>query len=513
MPWRLKLAHGEDLRFAPGIGWLVWTGTRWANDEAAARQKCEMVSREFFAETKENLSDASAKVRSMMSEKDQVKSVVDAAREERDAAEAIHAFARKSQSVHTYRDMLTHAETFPEMRIESERVDAKPYLLACASGTIDLTTATLRESNREDLLSRASPVVYDASVDTSAWELFLMNAIGEEETVEYLRMFAGYCITGEADQEMFMLIHGNPRNGKSTLVEALCSALGDELTITIDFDTLCRKSTSSQKYDTARMKGIRIVRTSESDKQQRLDEGLVCRWVGGEKVRGRALYEDPFDFSPRFKLMMSVNAKPRINPDRTETGIWDRMACVPFMGKTLDETKRDPAVKRFWTDPNGGAKVVLKWAVSGAADYIKAGRLPALPDMLKLSRDEYLDECDLVGRFMQENYTADPGGYVSCESFRDRFVQWAQINGEQFVLNAQQVADRITKAPWFAKKKRERVKATGQHIHVFAGISKVSDEDAEYMANERAALDGKPTVEGRVVQGNFDSEKRKAVNS
>ena len=73
---------------------------------------------------------------------------------------------------------------------------------------------------------------------------------------------------------------------------------------------------------------------------------------------------------------MSMNAKPRINPDKAETGIWDRMACVPFNGPTLDENKRDAEVKRYWTDPKRGAILVLRWAVSGARDYIRAGRLP-----------------------------------------------------------------------------------------------------------------------------------------
>lgn len=482
--WRLRIDHSNDLRHVDGVGWIVWDGLRWAADEAGALQLCERVTRRLYAEVEDDTRACEATKKRIKDDKDATPGMQDAAKKASDVAQARLMFARRSQSVRSFSDMLEHAKTFPEMRLKADEIDAKPKLLTCANGTIDLTTGELLEPRRTDFITRASQVTYSRSEEVSRWHNFLMDALGDEESVEYLRQFAGYCLHGDASQELFLFVHGPPGNGKSTLVEALCSCLGPELTISIDFETLCRKTTTSQKYDTARMRGIRMVRTSESDKSQRLDEGLVCRWVGGEVLRGKALYKDPFDFMPQFKLALSVNGKPRINPDRTETGIWRRMICVPFLRNTLSDAERDSSIKKFWTDPKGGVPTVLRWAVTGSVDYVKAGRLPTLPDLLSAARDRYREECDVVHQFMNECVVSDPKGMIQCEELRKRFVMWCSDQGDQYPLNAQQLASRLTGDPWRATKKRERI--DNAHVHVWRGIRRltIDDNNSNYVVDQ-----------------------------
>ena len=33
---RLVAAHGRDIRYVPGLGWIVWDGRRWARDDTGA---------------------------------------------------------------------------------------------------------------------------------------------------------------------------------------------------------------------------------------------------------------------------------------------------------------------------------------------------------------------------------------------------------------------------------------------------------------------------------------------
>lgn len=474
--WRLKLEFGEDIRYVIGVGWIAWDGSRWIQDDAIVLQMCEKVTRKHFAECSIAVEACNATMKRLKADKESTASIIDAAKDALSVAVANHTFAKRSQSVSSFRDMLKHAETFPDIRIHADQIDAKPYLLSCKNGTLDLSTGQLIESRKSDLLTKQSPVEY-TDCDVSKWNDFLMGTGCDEETVEYLRQFCGYMLTGESTQELFLFVHGPPGNGKSTFIEAICACLGEELSITLDFETLCRKSSSSQKYDTARMQGIRVVRTSESDRQQRLDEGLVCRWVGGERVRGRALYEDPFDFLPQFKLAMSVNGKPRINPDNQETGIWRRMICVNFSRPTLDDSSRDSSVKKFWTDPKTGAAIVLKWAASGAKDYIAAGKLPPLPDLLNLTRELYRQECDVVHRFMEDCCVIDKDGFISSEELRSMFVKWHTDQGEQFIMSEQHLTFRLSGDPWKVIKKRKRV--DGSSINVFIGIRRIETIDSE----------------------------------
>ncbi len=502
--WRLKLEFGDDIKYVVGVGWIAWDGKRWKADDAIAIQLCEKVTRKHFSECNIAVDACSATLKRLKNDKESTATMIDSAKEALAIAMAHYTFAKRSQSVASFRDMLSHAETFPDIRIQPDQIDSKPYLLSCNNGTIDLSTGILSESKKEDLLTKQSPVEFNNDCDVSKWNEFLLNTGCDEETVEYLRQFCGYMLTGEATQELFLFIHGPPGNGKSTFIESICACLGEELSITLDFETLCRKSTSSQKYDTARMQGVRVVRTSESDRQQRLDEGLVCRWVGGERVRGRALYENPFDFLPQFKLAMSVNGKPRINPDDQETGIWRRMICVNFSRPTLDDSKRDSSVKKFWTDPKSGAAIVLKWAASGAKDYISAGKLPQLPDLLKLTRELYRQECDIVHRFMEDCCVIDKRGFISCEELRSMFVKWHMDQGEQFVMNEQHLALRLGGDPWKATKKRKRV--DGPNINVWLGIRRIeSIERAEPKSSRQPKNDNSHTND------EFEDLEREAI--
>lgn len=132
---RLVTEHGNDLRFAPGIGWHSWDGRRWKRDTDG-----------------EPIRRAKQTVRAMYAE---------AAELDGDDRERLAKWALASESEARIRAAVKLAETERPVIVEAKQLDADPWLFNCANGTIDLRSSKLREHRRDDLLTRITRVVYE----------------------------------------------------------------------------------------------------------------------------------------------------------------------------------------------------------------------------------------------------------------------------------------------------------------------------------------------------------------
>ena len=54
---------------------------------------------------------------------------------------------------------------------------------------------------------------------------------------------------------------------------------------------------------------------------------------GGDKITARALFKEPIDFKPQFKLVLCCNDKPELPPD--DEGTWRRIILVEFNSKFI----------------------------------------------------------------------------------------------------------------------------------------------------------------------------------
>ena len=131
--------HGEDVRYYRAWGkWLIWEGGRWLVDEGAAVEK-------LAAET----------VRAIELE--------GAPRRATDAAIA---------------GLLRVASAGSSARMRPERLDLIASWFNCANGTLDLTTGELRPHQRDDFITRISPVAYEFGATAPRWSAFVSMLAG-----------------------------------------------------------------------------------------------------------------------------------------------------------------------------------------------------------------------------------------------------------------------------------------------------------------------------------------------
>jgi energy-coupling factor transporter ATP-binding protein EcfA2 len=154
---------------------------------------------------------------------------------------------------------------------------------------------------------------------------------------EFVRRWAGYCLTGDVSEHKIVFAFGAGANGKSTLLNALAHVLGDYARQAAP-DLLMRRRDDPHPTGLADLHGARLVLATETAQGRHLDEALVKRLTGGDRIKARHMFKDFFEFDPTHKLVVATNHRPGI--EGTDHGIWRRIRLVPF-GVVIPDDQQD----------------------------------------------------------------------------------------------------------------------------------------------------------------------------
>ena len=347
---RLVAMHGSDVRYAAGIGWLVWDGRRFTPDDTGELlRRAKSTARAIYHDAA-NCDDDEERKR-------------------------IAKWARASESEPRLKAMVSLAASEQAVVVRAGDLDADPFALTVLNGTLDLRTGKLKPHNRNDLITKLAPVRYDPDARSDQWERFLKRVTADDvELLAFVQRLAGYTITGVTDEEILAFLHGPGATGKTTAVEAIKATLGDYAS-TSDFETfLARRGDAGIRNDVARLAGARMVVSVEVDDGKRLAEGLIKQVTGGDKIAARFLHREYFEFEPQFTLWLVANARPRAHAN--DDALWRRILQVPFT-VVIPPAERNPDLKRtLRTDPTEQT-AILAWLVHGMPPM--AGTRPRRP--------------------------------------------------------------------------------------------------------------------------------------
>lgn len=411
---RLAACGADSLKYDTNQGWLTWDGKRWRPDsKALAMTVAKRVVKDMVPEAL-GLLEAAGDVED---------------EEQRTNAEAHAKAALKhayvSQGAARIRAMLELAETEPEIAARTEDFDQSPYLLNVSNGTLDLQTGELRPHRREDKLTRLVPVNYRPDAECPNWLRFIDRISGgDAELARYFKRMAGYILTGSSQEHAIFVLYGDGQNGKSTFVNALERITGEYAAAVDAKSLLHRRGTASSgiNNDLARLKGVRLAHASEPDMGSMLDEALLKKLSSGERVTARFLHKEFFEFTPEFKLVLSANHIPEVRGN--DKGIWRRLRLVPFTQTIPDaERQRDFFEKELEPELEG----ILAWAVEGALEWNQDGL--AEPQAVLDSTQEYREEMDVIGQFVEERCVVDPQERIESGELYASYKFWCEMSG------------------------------------------------------------------------------------
>lgn len=312
------------------------------------------------------------------------------------------------------------------LAVEQSHFDVNSHLLNLANCTLDLQTMRTHEHKPEDMLTKISETEYNPNADGTRWNAFLAQVFQDNaEKISYLQRICGYCLTAGTELEAMFLLYGpSTRNGKSTFVETFARVLGD-YAATAQPETIAiskARQGGAASPDLARLAGVRFLNISEPPRKMLLDVALVKQLTGGDTITARKLYQAPFEFKPKFKLMVNTNSLPTVTDDTLFTS--ERVRILTF-DRHFDKSEQNPRLKQELSNPDTQS-AILNWALDGLRIYRLEGEQP--PQCVLAATSDFKTASDKILRFfgdcMEKATTNTAGGDAYS-----RYIFWCNENG------------------------------------------------------------------------------------
>jgi putative DNA primase/helicase len=286
--------------------------------------------------------------------------------------------------------------------VDLARFDADPMLLNTPAGVLDLATGALRPHDPAlamTKLARHSP----GTQGQQAWEAFLDRVLPDPAVRGYVRRVLGHSLLGEVRDHVLPMLHGDGRNGKGTLRDAVLWAVGD-YGKEVDPGLVMRRGADRHLTFMMELRGLRVVFTSETQRDLALDEPVAKRLCGGDPIQANRMRRDPVTFYPSHTLLLMTNHLPTISGD--DAAMARRVKVVPFE-VAIPEGQEDVTLS---STLRKAGPAVMAWLLEGLADYLASGL--AEPEQVRLRSARYVADSDPLGCFLAER-TEPAAGVVT----------------------------------------------------------------------------------------------------
>jgi P4 family phage/plasmid primase-like protien len=382
---------GERLRYVPATGrWLAWSGSRWEPD-GLLRAQAE-IGRVLHAVAKEEL-------------------VRDYKKVEQEA--------RRIEAAHTLFAVMSLVKADRGIAVEVSALDADPWVLNTPAGVVDLKTGAISAGLPEQLLTKTTKV--GPSAEAPLWTKFLLETTGGNlALMSYLQRLAGYCLTGLTIEQTLGFIWGPGGNGKSVFLNTIRDVLGDYATVST-MTVFTASSMDRHSTELADLMGARLVVASETQAGRLWDEQRLKMLSAGDAVKARFMRQDNVMYRPAFKLLFAGNHQPHIKT--LDEAMKRRIHMIPFNQKPL---KVDLFLSEKLRAEYSG---ILGWMLRGCAEWQEKGLQP--PDVVLAQTQEYFEEEDIIGRWMEDRLNEVPEAVTSAQALFDSFREWCGEVGER----------------------------------------------------------------------------------
>lgn len=307
------------------------------------------------------------------------------------------------------------------------------YAFAFDNGIYDLKTGTFRKGLPEELITCTTGYNYEkANIEViNELTLILETIMPNPIELKYLLKSISIGLLGSNILEEFFIWIGKGANGKGFLSTLIQNTLGNYYD-SLDIEYLCKKHQSNPNAPDsvmARKKNSRIVVTTEPEGEVHLKCSKLKQLTGRDEVQVRELYKDPFNFIPKFKLIIQTNQEPIV--DGSDGGVVRRLRFIKFPIQFVDNPvlPTEKKINRSLKDKIGEIKYRLAFfqiLLNHYNDFVAndSNQLLMPPRILK-DTNKFLYANDPVKQFIDDRIiiTTNKKDSVSSSTLYDEFVE------------------------------------------------------------------------------------------
>lgn len=310
-------------------------------------------------------------------------------------------------------------------------------IIAFKNGVYDLVTNEFRKAKPEELVTVTTNYNYKKITGNEINEVnnILESIFPDSEERKYLLKTLSLGLVGRNVLEEFYIWIGNGSNGKGVLRDFINYTLGDYFdNMEIEYFSKTKNGVHMGAADPvmARKKNSRIVITTEPEGDIKLRCAKLKQISGRDPMQVRNLYKSPFNFVPKFKLIIQTNEKPVI--DGTDGGVVRRLRFIVFPTKFVDNPTMHNQKQIDRSLKSKIEKIEYRLAffeilLQHYRDFIAHDNNKLdMPPRIKKDTQDYLDENDPIKQFLEEKVivTNNKKDFVSSSEI---FLEFLNYNG------------------------------------------------------------------------------------
>lgn len=303
--------------------------------------------------------------------------------------------------------------------IDDQLWDSDPDILVCKNGSLHIPTKELRPHCPENHMTSGVPFDYDTQADCPMFKWALETTV--PQAAPFIQEYAGYCLTTETKYELALWMYGPRGSGKSTIIEGIRSALGDQRCGLLSLSDIERS-----RFALTTLPGKTMMISTEQPGMFVSMSGLLNQLISGEPVTIERKFEHPVSFTPHAKILWAMNELPRIAD--AGDGIFRRVKVIKF--PTLADDERDPNVKETVKLEGSG---ILNWAIDGLMRLRERGRFEFPTEVIDAT-EEFKAGNDIELNFINECCTynlQDDDLRVQSSELYNAYNAWCKTNGHK----------------------------------------------------------------------------------
>lgn len=395
-----QIGQEKMIRYTPGIGFYIWTGTRWRRDYEDGLMAAGLIG--------DWLHD--------------------------------NGHLANLRPIRQLRDVMRDREC---LRVPAELWDTNPELFGWSDGIYDLRTGQNLGFDHRWMVTMHSPyrperpdLTVDGSVCAPRYWRHLQELCDcDQDLVKLLCSRAGYWLTGYTSLQDLVVLEGEGGRGKSVWTNIIAEVMGPDYAGAAPRGLITKSehSYANDDYAIADIRGRRLLVQSETDRNTQLNEELIKSLTGGDELRGRAAYaREHASYRPQAKCLLLTNYPLRL---RSLGKDMERRLTVLRLTYKGDPppTELDLFRRIVSEEGNQVAAILMHWAqrwLTGSAEHREW-----LPDRVLQARRDTMAESDTVRQWMDDRLlrtrmssSGEQRSIPAAAAVAD-YRRWAEDNG------------------------------------------------------------------------------------